>query len=393
MGLFSRISNRAKSPTSPSWALFRPLSSWNIGNTQILGIPSVGRCIDLIAGDVSRVPSCVVGKYDNGYIEVESRLTELLEGSPNNLISGTSYLRKIVNDLLIHGKHLDVITRDGRGNILEITPAEFGTWGYNWDEKAQTLTYQAFGQTFLPSDVLHFRRAERIMFQGEGVLDQFKTTFEMIAGQYTAAKKIFESALPKIKLETDEPISADAVARLQESFRSTHGDASTWSTPVVVSGGMKVGEITTRLDQQQHATLQEFGVADVARAFGVPVTMIDSSSSPTTEDLSAYLEGCLRPLLDLIGAEFEFKTLSSGERLRFKTEQLTRGTASNQAAAARQLIDAGIQTPNEARLSLGMSALDAPGMDEIVISKNYAQMSSTAGDDAGSDASGGGDDA
>ena len=79
--------------------------------------------------------------------------------------------------------------------------------------------------------------------------------------------------------------------------------------------------------------------------------------------------------------------------MRFKTEQLTRGTASNQAAAARQLIDAGIQTPNEARLSLGMSALDAPGMDEIVISKNYAQMSSTAGDDAGSDASGGGDDA
>ena len=44
-------------------------------------------------------------------------------------------------------------------------------------------------------------------------------------------------------------------------------------------------------------------------------------------------------------------------------------------------------------MSLGMSSLDAPGMDDIVISKNYAQMSSTAGDDAGSDASGGGDDA
>ena len=394
MGFFSRkSSDRAKSPV-PTWSLFRPLSSWQIGTTEVLGIPSVGRCIDLIAGDVARVPSCVVEKYGDGFLEIDSPVAGLLDRGPNDLISGSTYLRKIVTDLLIHGRHLDVIARDGRGNVISITPAEFGTWGYNWDEKAQTLTYQAFGRTFLPEDVLHFRRAERVMFQGNGVLEQFASTFKMIASQYTAAKRVFETALPKMKLETDEPISAEGVARLQESFRSTHGDASTWSTPVVVSGGMRVGEISQRLDQSEWSSAQEFGVADVGRAFGVPVTMIDSKSSPTSEDISSYLEGCLRPILDILSAEVQMKILQPGERLRFKTEQLTRGTASAQAAAARQLIDAGIQTPNEARISLGMPALDNPAMDEILVSKNYGAMGSEpGGDDIGSDASGGLDNA
>ena len=156
---------------------------------------------------------------------------------------------------------------------------------------------------------------------------------------------------------------------------------------------MRVGEIAQRLDQNEWSAAMEFAVADVARMFGIPVTMVDSKSSPTAEDISSYLEAGLRPLLSLIAAELRLKLLAPGERVHFKTDQLTRGTKAQQAASERQLIDAGIQTPNEARVSLGMAPLAQAGMDEIVISKNYQQMSEPGSDDVGSDASGGDKDA
>ena len=384
---------RAKS-ASPTWALFRPLSSWNVGNTQLLGIPAVGRCLDLIAGDLARVPVEIQARDGDGYIEIDSAIADVFRDGPSGLLSGNAWRQKIARDLLIQGAHLDVIARTPDGSVAEITPAEFGTWGYFWDPERQTLTYQAFGQTFLPQDVLHFRRSERILFQGEGVLSQYSTALKMIAAQYEAGRRVFETALPKIKLETDEPLPPDAVERLQQAWRSSHSDASTWSTPIVVSGGMKVGEISQRLDQSQWADAQEFGVADVARCFNVPPSLVDSNNSPTAEDMSAYLEGCLRPLMSAIADEVKLKTLSPGERVQFRTEQLTRGTAAQQAASIRQLIDAGMVSPNEGRAMIGLPASDQDGMDDVFISKNYATVtnetestpSAPTADDVGADA-------
>ena len=378
----------------PTWSLFRPLSTLNIGNGAILAIPTVGRCLEILAGDVARSPMCIHAKSAGAYYDrPDHPLLGVLADKPNDLITSESWRSKVVRDLMIRGEHLSILTRNGRGELLSITPAEAGTWGKNWDPQTQRLDYRAFGQTLLPSDVLHFRRGEKLWFQGESVLDQHRTTLAAIAEQYEAGKRVFSTALPKMKLETDEPLSADATHRLQSAYRETHGDATSWSTPIIVSGGMRVGEIAQRLDQNEWSAAMEFAVADVARMFGIPVTMVDSKSSPTAEDISSYLEAGLRPLLSLIAAELRLKLLARGERVHFKTDQLTRGTKAQQASSERQLIDAGIQTPNEARVSLGMAPLDQAGMNEIVISKNYQQMSEPGADDVGSDASGGDEDA
>jgi HK97 family phage portal protein len=385
--------DRAAKSASPSWSLFRPLSSWDIGTEAILAIPAVGRCVELIAGDVARVPVEVQARGAKGFERIESVVSQLLEDGPNDLIAGGEWRAKIIRDMMLYGEHLSVIVRTTGGEVLEVTPCERGTFSNYWDQEKQQLAYNAFGMSLEPSDVLHFRRAEREQFRGRGILHQHASTLKAIAQQYAAAERIFKTALPKIKLETEEPLSSEATARLQQSFRSSHGDASSWSTPVVVSAGMKVGEITTRLDQNQWVQAQDFGVADVARCFGVPVTMIDSTSSPTTEDISSYVENCLRPILAQLSAHLKLKMLVPGERVAFQTDQITHGTHSQQVAAARQMIDAGLVTPNEARAMLGLAASAAPGMDEVYLSKNYTEISAPGADDVGTDAKGGATDA
>lgn len=384
MGIFSRISTRAKS-ASPTWALFRPLSSWQTGNAFLKAIPAVGRCIDLVSGDVARLPVEVLANAPMGPVPTESGVTQLFERGPNSLLSGSAWRAKVIRDYLVNGEHLDMITRNGRGEAVELTPAEPGTWGFSWDPATQKLSYQAFGQILEPRDVLHFRRAEEVLFTGVGILDQYRTTLTGISNMYQAGERVFKVAMPKIKLETEEPISADGVAKLQEAFRSTHGDASSWSTPVVVTGGMKVGEISQRLDQSQWAQGLKQSILDVANMFGVPVSMIDDGSTATADEMAAYIENCLRPILASLEGEINLKLMQESERFQFSTRNLSKGTIAQQAAAQRQLIDAGVQTPNEARMNMGLAPSDAPGMDEVYLSKNYANMTSPGADDVSVD--------
>ena len=384
MGIFSRNSTRAKSP-SPTWALFRPLSTWSTGNALIKAIPAVGRCIDLLAGDVARLPVEVQAATPRGYVPINSGVPSLFERGPNDLLSGSAWRAKMVRDYLVHGEHLDIITRNGRGEAVELTPCEPGTWGFSWDPTTQKLSYQAFSSIYEPRDVLHFRRAEEVLFTGVGILDQYRTTLNGISNMYQAGERVFKVALPKLKLETEEPISSDGVAKLQEAFRSTHGDASSWSTPVIVSGGMKVGEISQRLDQSQWAEGLRQSILDVANMFGLPVSLIDNGSTATDEEMASYIENCLRPLLSSLEGEINLKLLEPETRFQFSTRNLSKGTVAQQAAAQRQLIDAGVQTPNEGRINLGLAPSDSEGMDEIYLSKNYANMTSPEADDVSVD--------
>ena len=390
MRFFPRISKRSADP-APSWALFRPLSQWETGNDALLAIPTVGRCLDLISGDIARIPCVVESRTPSGWAPTESTVCDFFEAAPNDLISGAEWRAKLVRDLLIHGSHLDVITRNGRGEILNITPAEPGTWGYSWDPKEQVLTYQAFGRVLLPEDVFHFRRGEQLMFAGKGVLDQYRSTLEGVASQYQAGARVFKTALPKLVCETPEPVGSEGVKRLQTAMASTHGDASaSWQVPIVVTGGMKVHDLPgSRLDQAQWSEGLKQSLLDCANMFGVPASLVDDSSTPTDEHMSAYIEQCLRPLLAAIEGQVRLKVLPPGQRLRFQTSHLSRGTVSANAAAQRALIDAGIQTPNEARAACNLPPSTADGMDEVYLSKNYANISPPGADITDADASGG----
>ena len=391
MRFFPRISRRSAEPTPPSWALFRPLEQLLNGNDALLAIPTVGRCIELIAGDIARIPCAVETRTPTGWVPVESSICDFFDAQPNDLISGTEYRGKLVRDLLIHGSHLDVITRNGRGEILTVTPCEPGTWGYAWDPKTQALTYQAFGRVYLPEDVFHFRRGEQLMFAGKGVLDQYRSTLEGVASQYQAGARVFKTALPKLVCETPEPMGSSQVARLKNAMASGHGDAAaSWQQPIVVTGGMKVHDLPgSRLDQSQWSEGLKQSLLDCANMFGVPASLVDDSSTPTDEHMSAYIEQCLRPLLASIEGQIRLKVLPPGQRIRFQTAHLSRGTVSANAAAQRALIDAGIQTPNEARAACNLPPSVAEGMDEVYLSKNYSNISPPGADIDSADASGG----
>ena len=71
---------------------------------------------------------CIHAKSAGAYYDrPDHPLLSVLADKPNDLITSESWRSKVVRDLMIRGEHLSILTRNGRGELLSITPAEAGT--------------------------------------------------------------------------------------------------------------------------------------------------------------------------------------------------------------------------------------------------------------------------
>ena len=109
--------------------------------------------------------------------------------------------------------------------------------------------------------------------------------------------------------------------------------------------------------------------------FGIPPQMLYADEAGETAEhtftqLRAYVDSCLSHYTALISGEIQRKLLAPGEQLTFDFRHLLRGSIDQVVGAARQAIDAGVMTQNEAREMLNLPRIE--GGDELVFSKNYS---------------------
>jgi HK97 family phage portal protein len=138
---------------------------------------------------------------------------------------------------------------------------------------------------------------------------------------------------------------------------------------------MKVSTVGVTLSQNEWMSARNFSVQQVGQIFGIPPQMLyaqqpGDTAEHTYTQLRAYVDSCLAHYAALISGEIERKLLAPGERLHFDFRHMLRGSLDQVVAAARQAIDAGVMTQNEARALLGLPRID--GGDELIYSKNYA---------------------
>lgn len=327
-----------------------------------------------------------------------TRIGDLMNRSPNPMLSANEWRAWLFRDLLIYGNHCSVLIRNGAGQVESIEPQTFGTWSVNFNPHKWALSYNvAGGGQVLPSEVLHVRLDGEQPFWGTSPLEQHASVLKGICAQYEAAERTFTSTLGKVALKTDDQLSPEAVERIQEKFAETHGQASSWSSPIVTGGGMEAKVFQNELSRNEYVASQNYGVADVGRIYGIPASMLYAtdqagvtSSGTAQREVHGYIETCLRPILARFAEHVALKILPGNRRIVFDTRALSRGSYGEAVASLRQAIDASIITPAEARQALELSPAPAEfGLDEFVISKNYTQQSPAGADDVGIDQSAG----
>lgn len=385
MTLFRKIEER-QLPFSidPTGVTARPLFASSAGEivTQDTAFTSTAimSAITLLADSVAMMPL-----YP--YKEVGSRLERLpmplVLRKPNAEQTMFDFVHQTIATLAVHGTVFIYAPREG-GQLIEMRNIHPERVAITLDENGERQ-YEIIGsKEIYSSDVIKQIDWLRFPNQSRGVspLESLRQTIgTSLAIDRFLAQFYGDGATPSSVLETDNNLSPEAAEVLRNTWFDTHYKSR---KPAVLTGGLKWRSVTVSASDMDTINHREAIVRDIARAYRIPLHMINGSGgdSQTYQNVESaginFLRHTLMPyckrLEDCIS-----ELLPPQEKVRFDTNEIARADQLTRVRAQQTMIMSGTLTPNEARQIEGREPYE--GGDQFILGIAGAPVAGVEGGD------------
>ena len=160
-----------------------------------------------------------------------------------------------------------------------------------------------------------------------------------------------EGATPSSVLETDATITEEQARILRDTWADAH---TRRRKPAVLTGGLRWKSVTTSAADMQMLEHREAIVRDIARAYRIPLNMINASGgdSQTYQNVEQsginFVRYTLLPFMRRIEDAIS-EMLPLTQRVRFNASEFERADLTTRVKAEQIQIMSGTLTPNEAR--------------------------------------------
>lgn len=160
-----------------------------------------------------------------------------------------------------------------------------------------------------------------------------------------------EGATPSSVLETETTITGEQAQILRDTWSDTHTQRR---RPAVLTGGLKWRAITTSAADSQMLEHREAVVRDIARAYRIPLHMINGSggNSQTYQNIESagvnFVQYTLLPFMRRLEDAIS-EMLPLTQRVRFNADVFMRADLLTRVQAQQVQIMSGTMSPNEAR--------------------------------------------
>lgn len=352
-----------------------------------LTIPTVLRCVDILASSVAGSPRDIVIKLGSRtfpeYRNVPRWLDEPNPADPT--LTGDDYVYSLVASMVLEGNYFvhaypNVL---GPEALTVMDPARVrmpdGTSDFEiLDELGHVV------QTLRPWEVLHRR-----MFtwpgqrRGISILEKMRRTIGgAIAADEFASRYFSQGAALSFGVEVPTQLTAEQKQALSASLKQKHqGTRNSHAIGVLTSGAKFVGGLGPTPEQAQMLETRKFSVEEIARVFGVPPYMVGSqepgaSSYASTETAQkTFAERTVLPLVQRIEGQHnrllaDFTPVPGGKaQFKLNMDHLLRADLLARFQAYETGIRSGFLKPDEARDKENLAPV--PGGDRIYM---QAQM-------------------
>jgi HK97 family phage portal protein len=360
-----------------------------------LGNPVVFRCVSLIATDVAKLRLRLVAIDDDGiWTEATSPAFSPVLRVPNRYQTIQLFLERWMLSKLLWGNTYVLKDRDARGVVTAL---------YVLDPAKVTPLVAPDGSVYyqVQTDDLVGITEQLAIPAREIIHDRWNCVFHPLVGlsplygcgsaaqqgtQIESASTAFFSAggRPSGMLAPPsgaQPIDKETVARLSDAWHAL-GPGRT----AILSDHLQYTEVGSSAVDAQLTDQYGMTVKTIAGAFGVPISMVDSSQQPPYANSEAsalqYHSQCLQT--HLLGIE---TALDAGLELpapygtEFDLDDLLWMDTATRTKAAHDAITAGAMTPNEARFKyFGLGPV--PGGDTPYLQQQMFSLAALAERDA-----------
>jgi HK97 family phage portal protein len=254
-----------------------------------------------------------------------------------------------------------------------------------------SLVYDYWGpegsRTYQQSEILHFRWLSDNGYSGLVPAELCGTAVSLARKLDIAAGAYWDnSARPDVVLETQEQIPDPAVASLRQQWREMYGGVRNKGQTAILPRKVtaRVLEGSSR-EAAQFMELRQSIVGEIARAFGIPSTLIGDASmakfsNVEQEFLSAQvftllpwqrrMEGAIdRSILSTYGDEVYCKLDNRG---------LLRGDTAARASLYQALWGMGSIRPNEIRALEDLPLLEEPAAEKTYVQLGFSTLEAAA---------------
>lgn len=345
----------------------RSLSGVRVNRRKALGYPAVWRAVNLISGDVAKLPLCVyhqVGR--NREAAVDHPAYRLLRRKPNDGMTAFVFKQTIMAHLLTEGNAYAFIDRDKGGRPLNLlllnpdntTPIRLG--GDPW------YVYNVNGEKRkIPGvDVLHFKGLGFDGLQGYPVLRVAAESLGVALAARDFSGRYFKNdARPGGALIHPGKLTSDARRNMRESWERLHTGLENRHKVAILEEGVTYVPFQVNAKDTQLLQNREFDSREIANIFGVPTHKLGDPSKVAYNSLEqenqSYYDDTLSRWLRLIAEENHDKLLTEEEKAKethfvdFDYQEIQRANLSAQVTFANTMVAANVIDQNEARAIFG----------------------------------------
>lgn len=385
-GLLGRWLGRGMPPTPPGGPVNHTLEGaipvnwpwnwWQRGMTPGAGGESatVNACVNAYAQTIAQLPGGHFQQTGKGDPErITTSAAARILRNPNEYQTRSDFLLNLVTDLLFDGNGYAWAERNNRGEVsaLHLMSAR-GT--SPWIEPESRAVFYALGANPLAGqidylvparDVLHVRGRTR---PGQPLRGVSPLTWAALAQAANVAISGTQAAFfanasqPSGVLATDQPLTREQMTRLREAWAEHAAGVAAGSVPIL-GGGLKW--VPMGITAQDAQLVEAFGmtVADIARAFGVPLPIIGDLSSATFNNVEQLIALWLSTGLGFWVEHIEtaldkFFALPSSQYVELDTDTLLRTAFKDRIEGLTKAIAGGLYAPNEARRKEGLGEVE-----------------------------------
>lgn len=324
----------------------------HVSEKSALGLPAVYRAIALIAGTCAGLPLHAYREGANGVRERLSPQPPIIE-NPHPDLTQFEWLELVFVHLLGWGNAYLRILRDQAGTVRELWPIEpsrvrvgrtrTGEKVYGIDRRLDATDGAAIDDgTFEPltdREILHIPGLGYDGVRGLspiGVARQALGT--ALATQRHGARFFGSGTMLSGILHTEQRLTVDQAEQLKLRWKQSNGGVDHAHDIAVLGSGTNFQPISISPADAQFVETQRFGIAEVARIFGVPPHMLMDTERSTSwgtgieQQAIGFVTYTLKPWLNRGEQRFS-RLLPAPQYARFAVDGLLRGDTKSRYGA------------------------------------------------------------
>lgn len=336
------------------------LNEDTISEREAMNIPSVSKCVNLIAGTVSMIPiKLYKEEFLNGKrktVEIEDSRCDLFNLDTKDTLGGADFKKALVRDYLLFGSAYAYINKR-RNTIksLNYVSNENVCITGNFDPIFKDYNILVRGQSYKPFEFLKILKNTKTGAQGVGIIEENQ---EILKVAYLTLK--FEQNLvstggsKKGFIKSEKKITKEAMDSLKRAWRELY--CNTENNVIVLNDNLDFKEASNTSTEMQLNENKNSINNSILDVFGVP----------TEWNWETFIKTAVMPILTTIECALNRDLLLEKEKksfyFAFDTKEITKGDIKTRFEAYKTALDANLMQIDECRY---MEDLEPLGLNFI----------------------------